>query len=228
MRISLCIPCRNRADDLAAGARHFVEACNGAPPAEVAVLDYGGDDDVRAAVEQMRRMRRREEVIFTYSRYEGRDYYHMSHAWNLAVKCSSGDYVALMGADARPSDRYLVEVRALIDRGAQWIRARHFKGIVCVERALFYRLGGLDERMEFYGSEDKDLEQRLVRSGATFGLLPDGVLSVKRTPNTRKVKGYRLPLTKAEMCARNRRYFEENKANKVLMVNVGKEWGAWD
>lgn len=227
MQISICIPCHGRAYDLAESMPYLIEAANRGAPAEIAVLDYNSPDDVLAVVEWGRKMRLAPGVMLTYNRYTGRDYYHLTHAWNLAVKCSRWRYVAIMGADAILAPEYLVEARKLIAGKARWMRGPHYKGIVIVERSLFYQLGGYDERMEFYGSEDRDLEARLVRSGAAFGLMPDNLVRTIRTPDTLKVGRYRLSLSKAEMSERNRAIYEENEQRGVITVNAGQEWGAW-
>jgi len=224
--ISLCIPCHNRASDLAHTIRNLIRCINNSPPAEIALLDYASTDDTQGIYREHINNRLAQGNIPTFHRYDGRDHYHMAHAWNLAVKASSGRYIVIMGADAIPTSQYLVEVRKAIAAGAQWMRGPHYKGIVCVERDLFFRIGGYDERMEWYGCEDRDLEARLWRSGAQFGILPDDLVHTIKTPNSLKVKGYRLKLSKEEMSRRNRRIFEENNRNGVVTVN-GEEWGLW-
>jgi glycosyltransferase involved in cell wall biosynthesis len=225
--ISLCIPCHNRANDLAHTFPSLVRCINNSPPAEIAILDYNSSDDVAGLYREYMNKRLANGNVLSYLRYEGRSYYHMAHAWNLAVKASSGRYVVIMGADAVPEPGYLVEVRKLIALGAKWMRGPHYKGIICVARALFNYVGGFDERMEFYGCEDRDLEARLWRSKAQFSILQEGLVHTIKTPNAAKVAHYRLPLSKEEMSRRNHRVFEENNRNGTIIANEGREWGEW-
>ena len=154
MLISLCIPCMNRTYDLRRTLPRMMTAAEASPPTEIAILDYNSSDGLEAYVSQFGK-------AITYTRYTGRSYYHMAHAWNLASRCSEGEYVVLMGADALLAERYIVALRELIAEGATWIRGRHYKGILCIKRSEFIAAGGYDEQFEFYGGEDKEIEARL-------------------------------------------------------------------
>jgi hypothetical protein len=50
-------------------------------------------------------------VMLSCVRYTGRDHYHLAHAYNLAVRASVGEYVAVMGADAVLSKDYVRTAR---------------------------------------------------------------------------------------------------------------------
>lgn len=221
MLISLCIPCMNRTYDLRRTLPRMMTAAEASPPVEVAILDYNSSDGLEAYVSQFGK-------AITYTRYEGRGYYHIAHAWNLAVRCSRGEYVALMGADALLAEGYISALRRYIDHGAVWIRGRHYKGIICIRRAEFIAAGGYDEQFEFYGGEDKELEARLKRRGAQFGLLSDDLVFTLKTPNPDKVANYRLPLTKREMMERGTAIRHKNDAAGLLVANKGRQWGRWN
>jgi len=209
----------NRLFDLMRTLPRMVEAAEASPPVEIAILDYNSSDGLAEYVAQWPNI--------TYNRYEGRIHYHNAHAWNLAVRASAGEYVAIMGADALLRDRYVAVLRELIDQGARWIRGRHYKGIVCIERDEFFDAGGYDERFEFYGGEDKELEDRLKRRGVPFALLPDDLVYTLRTTNQDKVANYRLPLTKREMMERGAEIRAANNAVGLMVANEGRQWGEW-
>jgi hypothetical protein len=211
----------NRLHDLRRTLPRTLSAAEASPPAEVAILDYNSSDGLESYVCQFGN-------AVTYTRFEGRWYYHIAHAWNLATRCSGGEYIVIAGADALFRENYLVVVRQLIDQGAVWIRGRHYKGIVCLSRHEFEEMGGYDERFEFYGSEDKELEARLVRRGAQLGLLPDDLVYTLKTPDENKVQNYRLPMTKREMMRHNATLRKESEAMGRLVANEGQQWGAWE
>ena len=219
MLISLCVPCMDRLHDLRRTLPRMMTAAEASSPVEIAILDYNSSDGLEAYVSQFGK-------AITYTRYTGRNYYHIAHAWNLAVKCSGGEYIALMGADALLAEDYVSVLRLLINDGATWIRGRHYKGILCIKHSEFTAAGGYDEQFEFYGGEDKELEARLKRRNAQFGLLPDDLVFTLKTPNADKVSNYRLSLTKREMMERGTVIRQRNNAAGLLIANVGRLWGA--
>jgi len=229
MLISICIPCMNRAHDLKRTMPSLIAAANASPPVEIAVLDYNSGDDLREYVCKVRWTEPLDwQTPITYRRYTGRDYYHLAHGYNLAVRASTGEYCAIMGTDAVVAPGYIAAVRKLIAEGAVWMRAKDYKGIIVIQRQEFIDAGGYDERFEFYGGEDKDLEARLRRRGAKFGLMPQGLVHTLRTPDSEKTRNYRLPLSKREMMQRGAAIRAENNERGVLIANEGKGWGSWE
>lgn len=228
MLISLCIPCGNRLHDLKRALPSWIGAANASPPVEITVLDYNSSDDLGAFIGAVwREDRLSEDNALLYYRYTGRDHYHLAHAYNLAVRASRGEYVTVMGADAVLEDDFIIEARRLIAEGYVWMRGPRFKGILVCQRQEFVDAGGYDERFEFYGGEDKDLELRLRRRAAKFGLMPGGLVRALRTSNAAKVANYRLPLTKWEMMERGSKIRAQNVAAGVLVANEGRKWGQW-
>jgi hypothetical protein len=226
MRISFCIPVMNRLHDLERAMPHMIAAANASPPVEIAVLDYNSSDGLRRFMEYTIQGAYLNEAGIVYTRYEGREHYHMAHAWNLAVKCSTGDYITIMGADAVPAVDFVVKARRLIDQGCVWMRGPHYKGIATIQRQEFIDAGGFDERFEFYGGEDKELEQRLIRRGHPPCIMPDGAVRTLRTGNPAKVKNFRADLSKYEMMSIGRAIREQNAAAGLLVANEGQAWGA--
>ena len=184
-------------------------------PVEIAILDYNSSDDMRFV----------RDTGVAYHRYTGRQHYHLAHAYNMSVIFSTGEYVAIMGADALLSWNYIVEARKLIDDGCIWMRGPYYKGIIIIQRDEFMAAGGYDERFEFYGGEDKDLEARLVRRGGKFGLMPDKLVRTIKTPNRDKLVNYRLPLSKAEMIHQAHMILDKNNEKGILIANEGRGWG---
>lgn len=230
MLISLCIPVHNRTKDLKSTLPITIAAANASPPVEIAILDYCSPDDIR---EYMRKaigyFDLANGVSLTYHRYEGNHYYHKAHAFNLAVLRSEGEYCVIMGADAYPDIKYIECLRSFISDGCIWMRSSELHGIVCFERQEFIDAGGYDERFEFYGPEDRDLDNRFARRGGKFGLLPKGLMHVIKTEDSEKVKNFRLKgLSKHQMSKLMRPIFDENERNGVTVVNQGKEWGKWE
>jgi hypothetical protein len=217
--ISFCIPAMNRTSDLRRTLPLSIEAAKASPPVEIAVLDYNSSDGLAMFLWPF-------DGAVRYNRYEERDTYHMAHAYNLAVKCSAGVYVVVMGADAVLAQGYVPALRELIAEGCVWMRPRRCKGIVCVQRAEFMVAGGYDERLWGYMGEDKEFEARLRRRGGKMGVVPDGLVSVIRTPPKAKLANYGSTMTKREMMQMGARIRKENARAGLLVANEGRDWGS--
>jgi hypothetical protein len=220
----------SRAHDVDRALPTWIKAAAASSPVEIAIMNYGSMDDLRDVVNKHLEWR----ILGRYGwwmgggQYFDRDTYHKAHAWNLAARCANdGDYLVFAGADALFDEWYIAELRKLIADGCVWMRGRHYKGILCIKRDEFITAGGYDERFEFSG-EDKELDERLQRRGAKFGLLPDGLVRTIRTPNRLKFANARGGITKAEAIAHGAALRKENEAAELLVANEGREWGSWE
>lgn len=226
--ISFCIPVHNRTYDLKKTMPYLIESANASPPVEIMILDYNSPDDL---TDYIREVLDSKSLIngncLSYAKYSGRNYYHMAHARNLSVKASSGSVIVIMSADIYPSSEFVPTIRKMIPHYA-WLYDVRYRGVIAIHRQEFIDAGGYDERFEFYGPEDRDLESRLHRRGCQGGILPPGLLNVFSTPDEVKVKNYRLFLSKKEMSRQMRPIYDENVRNNVLVVNLEQGWGQWD
>lgn len=225
--ISFCLPVHARTYDLKETMPFLIEAANASPPVEILILDYNSPDDLE---EYVRIVERVERLVggsrLSYVKYAGRDHYHMAHARNLSVKASAGEYIVILSADIYPSVNFVTVVRQMLVEGDYvWMHGKLYTGAIVCQRAEFLAAGGYDERFEFYGPEDNDLDARLTRRGGKLGRLPAGLLNVIKTPNEEKIKNYRLKLSKRQMYQRMKAIYEENEKGALLVANEGKEWG---
>jgi hypothetical protein len=229
MLISLCIPCHNRTYDLKRTMPYLVAAANYSPPVEICVLDYNSPDDLRDYFEKaMGTYTLVSGNSMLYRKYSGRDYYHMSHARNLATLMSSGEYFWTLSADIYLDDGAIEHARYLIGRYRyDWLQPNRYHGAIVCKRQTFIDAGGYDERLEWYGPEDRDLADRLIRRGERMGVFPGSMIHIIPTPDREKVKNYRLSLNKHKMSAQGHKIYQENVVNNVLVAN-SNGWGKWD
>lgn len=228
--ISFCIPVHNRTHTLKEILPKLLENVRNSPPVEICILDYNSPDDLTEYLIQfgLDNMTYLEGITLSCKKYLGRDYYHMAHARNLSVLMSSGAYVSILSADIYPVENFVDCLRFAIHlHTPDYMYPVDHPGLVTVKRSEFIKAGGYDERFEFYGPEDKDLNERFERRRLLRQTLPSKSYRILRTPNQEKVTNYRLPLTKKEMGDRMWEIFKENRKVGLLKANPGG-WGSWD
>lgn len=223
--ISFAVPCFNRAHDVAFTMPYLVRAGDASPPVEIVYLDYGSTDGLFSTVMSTPAPSRATNVL--YRRYPGPGYFHKAHAFNLAILATIGDYFVLLGSDAYPHENYIRVVRQKIAQGCVWMRGPTLRGIIACKKSEFVDAGGYDERFEFYGPEDRDLEDRLIRRKGKFCQLPGGLMNVVPTSQEDKVKNFRINLSKREMSRLMHAIYIDNCHNNVMVANKGKDWGSW-
>ena len=204
----------------------MIKAANASPPVEIVIINYNSDDDLDDYIKSVTELIAPNTLV--YKKYTGRKYFHMAHSKNLAVLSSSGEYIVTMGADILLDPQFISFVRAAILKNpVDWLSSPDFYcGVIVFKREEFIEAGGYDERFEFYGPEDRDMIARMRMRGGKFEMIPHYLISEIPTSNIEKVRNYRGPLlNKTTHSRRMRVFYEENKANNVLVANAGKEWG---
>lgn len=224
--ISFIVMSMNRSHALKKTMPFMLAEANASPPVEICVLDYNSKDDLVEFVQGVKaEAKLAEGNIISLYRYTDREYYHLAHAENLCIRLSKGDYFVKGGTDGIFRYSYVQTLRELIAQGCIWMRGRYKKGIICCQKQEFVDAGGFDERFEFYGGDDRELESRLIRRVGRPCLVPDGMVDTVRTPREEQVANYRGNMTKRKMCIRAKKITDENNRNEVLVVNEGIEWG---
>jgi GT2 family glycosyltransferase len=228
MLISMCIPCHNRAYDLKQTLPSIITSANLSPPVEIAILDYNSPDDLRDFFfKTYGEAALAEGNFLSYKRYGGKQkHYHTSHANNLSVLMSQGEYIVVGCTDMILDGAYFGTIRGLIEEeNYVWMQSTGKNFVVC-KRTEFIESGGFDERFEFYGPNDKDFAERLQRRGGRFTYYDGALLTVIRTPKSEKYKNYRITSRK-EIGNLMKPIYLENQENEVWVVNE-EGWGKWE
>lgn len=228
--ISYTVPVHKRLEDLEQALPRIVAAANASPPVQIVIVDYGDQPPIHPLIESTYYQELQGHSRFTIVPYRGRPHYHMAHARNISVRMSHGTYITISAADILPKENFFSTIRQrLAETEADVLRSQTegYIGVITAKRQMVVDAGGFDERFEFYGREDKDLLLRLLRRGAkqdTYDL--DAMMDLIRTPWSRKLNNYRIPLTREDAHARACAIYDENIRNQVLVANEGVEWGA--
>lgn len=223
--LSVCIPCHNRTYDLKKTLPINVKY---APfLTEFVILDYNSQDDLIDYIRSLMNSNSLTKVNLTYRKYKYADSYHMAHARNLSVLAAHGKYVIISSCDIIIKTGYYEQVMQYINLGYKFMEPSRYKGVITIEKTEFINAGGYDERFEYYGPEDKDLANRLVRRGLVPAVLDWRNIEVIPTPWTEKLKNYRAGITMNNAKEAMKRIYLDNEANQVLVANPGG-WGSWE
>ena len=225
--ISYLIPCGNRLADLEEVMPKVIAAADFSPPVEILVLDYNSKDAIDDYMAGLQNTKLVEGNYIKYVKYDKGGFWHMAHSRNLAIKSAAGEYCTVSATDMYFSEEFFARIREKIAEGYKWIRldTKEKPGFITVATDELIAAGGYDERFEFYGPEDKELNERLERRGVVYATVDHSMVHTIRTPNAVKVTNYRLHMSKSQMVERMLPIYHENTENKILVANEGLEWG---
>lgn len=227
MLISLCTPVMNRLDDLRQVMHARIAEANASPPVELCILDCGSTDGLPEYMDELIEIARLVPgSSLSYNRIE-RDHWHMAKARNMSMLMGQGEYLDMIDADDIVRPGYIEAVRNAIDMGYDWGYVDKRCSIIFCKRDDFISIGGYDERFEFYGPEDRDIQRRLRMLLGTEYILHGSLIKTIYTPDDKKVANYRIKGTKHSFSRMMRKYFMENTVNNILVANSGQEWGTW-
>lgn len=205
----------------------IIGAAKASPPIEIMILDYNSEDDLADFVASLKKEDIGESNFISYAKFTGRKTYHLAHAYNLTVRSSVGEVIIILGTDIIVSEDYFKFIRNAFEKeDTVWACPSDLKGIIAITKKEFDETGGYDERFEFYGPDDKEMDLRLKRRGGKHKLVPNGMLTEIVTPKKDKFANYKA-VSHPERKRQMRSILEENIKNNVLVVNQKTGWGRW-
>lgn len=168
IEMSYCTACKGRLEHLSA-CLPLSLAENKDAPVEFIITDYDCPDKCGDWVEQTFPGHPQIRLI----RAAPQSYFRMSHARNVTYRHARGRFVCNLDADNAVSAEFTrvwlgqlhQEPNGILqDKGA----FGGGTGRIALSLENFNRLGGYDERFEFWGLEDDDLVERAIRMGLVF------------------------------------------------------------
>ncbi|WP_143309587.1 glycosyltransferase [Chitinophaga vietnamensis] len=180
--ISFCTVCMNRAMHLKETLLQNIIDNLDYHPVEFVLLDYGSRDDMYDWARQTLQSYVNKGLLRYYRNPEPQ-FFHMSHAKNMALRLASNEIVCSVDADnftgrgfaayinerfSRESDIFLSPPRIGIDK--KWWDVQ---GRICLRKDDFYTLRGYDEGVVEYGYEDQDFKNRLEVFGRRKVVIKD-------------------------------------------------------
>lgn len=176
MKVSFCTTCMGRAHHLKETLPQNIRdnPARDGVDVEFVVLNYNSADDLHEWMTTDQQMKAHiESGLVRYGKTTDPEFFHMSHAKNMAHRMATGDILCNLDADNFLGNRFVdllhqnfaenmdivinpsVRVSRLFGKEDQG-----FFGRVVISKDNFMTLGGYDEKFSGWGGEDSDFLQR--------------------------------------------------------------------
>lgn len=170
MIVSLCTVSRNRAHHYKETILKNIQDNEANGNVEFLILDYNSDDDLEDWIKS-NLMEHVESGLLSYYKTFEPQYFHRSHSRNMAFKLAKGNLICNVDADNFTGPSFVSYLRnefstandIFVCAGGEYdmISCSDIGGRICIHTDSFKAVGGYDEEMSNYGSEDYDLIHRL-------------------------------------------------------------------
>lgn len=176
MKISFCTSCMGRVHHLKETLPQNIRDNPASDDLDVefVVLNYNSQDDLHEWITTDPEMSKHiESGLIRYGKTTDPEFFHMSHAKNMAHRMATGDIVCNLDADNFTGEGFAAYLRSVFKKDDNVVLNpshrvsklfppddRGFFGRVAVSKENFMKLRGYDESFSGWGNEDTDLMQR--------------------------------------------------------------------
>lgn len=187
------------------------------PKSEFVVLNYNSPDGLDEW------MRSNPSPRVCYVRDGDANFYHSSHAKNLAAKAASGDILVNLDADTLAGPGLEDRLVELFSEDAKRLVHVGFTGTIALLRDDFFHLRGYDEALRGWGYDDVDLIARAGHFGLSRYRLRQRRL-ISRIDHSDEERERLMGISLVESRRKNFRHYRRNRAGKVVQAN-SELWG---
>ena len=208
--ISFCTACCNRVDHIKTTYKRNLKV---AKDHEFILVNYGDkeglDDYVKSDLMEYDNL--------TYYKTDVK-YFHMAKSKNLSHRLATGDFLFTLDADTYIGARVVDNALECLE-GDYFLGPHWSKGMTLgLSSENFYKLGGFDERMEGWGTEDQDLRLRAQHLGLKYLQMFPQSFSVIDHGNDERVSSFDPRFRKIQN--NNIDIYKEHEKNKTIKVNL--------
>lgn len=224
--VSFFTTCKNRLEHLKQTLPKNLEHHKNDPNVEFVVLDYSSQDGLAEWIKE-EMMPHIESGKLVYFRANGYPKFQMSHSKNCAARLTRGAIICNLDSDNETGFAFAEWLRRAVKDG-RWAGTESFiddfGGRQAFRRTDFYALGGFDEQMIGWGSDDYDIAVRAKLLGLKCVELPAIYKYSLAHSNELRVR-YMEVGDKEVTNAHNYERAQKNHEAKLTAVNPGR-WGA--
>lgn len=224
LKISFCTTCMNRTEYLKRTLPKNIKD-NDCPFIEFVILNYSSKDDLDSWIKSTGFI---ESGKVNYYKLDGKEYFHMSHAKNVAGKLGNGDIIMNLDADMYAGEDLYKKLSSAFKYKNRTFACgmEYTNGKIATTKKCFWDVKGYDEKMMGWGAEDFDMIQRTIFYGNGFICNKDREFneSIPHDNETR-VKNFNPKFNNMGTTELANAYIHKyNAANKIIAANKG-DWG---
>lgn len=224
--VSFFTTCKNRIEHLKQTLPQNIENHKDDPNVEFVLLDYSSDDGLGEWVKS-EMMKHIQTGRLVYFRANGYPKFQMSHSKNCAARLTRGAVICNMDSDHQTGKSFAEWLRRAVKDG-RWAGTETFTddfgGRQAFRRSDFYRLGGFDEQMIGWGSDDYDISRRARILGLKCVEIP--AVYKYSLPHSNELRGRFMENKDRDETNRiNMERCQKNHEAGLFRVNPGR-WGA--
>lgn len=224
--VSFFTTCKNRLEHLKQTLPQNIENHKDDANVEFVLLDYSSDDGLGDWIKSTMTAHIASGRL-VYFRANGYANFQMSHSKNCAARLSRGAVVCNMDSDHQTGKNFAGWLRRAVKDG-RWAGTEHFTddfgGRQAFRRSDFYKLGGFDEQMIGWGSDDYDIARRAKILGLKCVEIP--AIYKYSLPHSNDLRGRFMENKNRDETNRiNLERCQKNHEAGISRVTAGR-WGA--
>jgi hypothetical protein len=227
--LSFCITCKGRRCHLERTLKVNLTANCGNDWVEFVLLDYDSPDGLGSWIRE-KFMPEVESGLLVYAAIGNREWFHMTHAKNVAHRIARGKILCNLDADnycERGFAEFLLRAFAGEPTGYFRGKGRGVAGRIACGRERFFAVGGYDEAFDRGWSwDDADFSARLERTGARKFAAPAGEWTCRAVPHSHRFRGiHSVERDIWKAAGAHRRLLARSTRERRICANVGVAWG---
>lgn len=224
--VSFFTTCKNRLEHLKQTLPKNLAHHKDDPNVEFVILDYDSQDGLGEWIKE-EMMEHIKSGKLVYCRANGYPKFQMSHSKNCAARLTRGAIICNMDSDNETGAKFAEWLRRAVKDG-RWAGTESFTddfgGRQAFRRADFYALGGFDEQMIGWGSDDYDIAVRARLLGLKCVEVP--AIYKYSLSHSNELRGRYMEVADKDVSnSHNLDRAHKNHAAKLIRVNPGR-WGA--